>query len=163
MSVHLPAWPMLLAFLLVSLVLALTPGQGVTRRVPARVQRAASAWRHALWAIPVFTAIYLAVAIAWQVPSWVAMHYLAVSLICFVAYALDKSAATAGRRRVAERTLLLLGMAGGWPGAVLAQQWLRHKTRKSSFQAAFWGSVAINVTCFVALLSPAAARIWAGG
>ncbi|WP_147463771.1 DUF1294 domain-containing protein, partial [Pseudomonas amygdali] len=27
---------------------------------------------------------------------------------------------------------------GGWPGALLAQQVFRHKTRKVSFQIVFW-------------------------
>jgi uncharacterized membrane protein YsdA (DUF1294 family) len=74
----------------------------------------------------------------------VLMFYLLASTVCFIAYALDKSAARAGARRTPERTLLLLGLAGGWPGAVLAQQWLRHKTRKQSFQGLFWLSVAAH-------------------
>jgi uncharacterized membrane protein YsdA (DUF1294 family) len=74
----------------------------------------------------------------------VLMFYLLASTVCFIAYALDKSAARAGARRTPERTLLLLGLAGGWPGAVLAQQWLRHKTRKQPFQALFWLTVAVH-------------------
>ena len=27
---------------------------------------------------------------------------------------------------------------GGWPGALLAQQLLRHKTKKTSYQVVFW-------------------------
>ena len=71
--------------------------------------------------------------------------YACASVVCFAAYALDKSAARAGRRRTPERTLLLLGLTGGWPGGLLAQQWLRHKTSKQSFQIKFWLSVAINL------------------
>lgn len=66
-------------------------------------------------------------------------------------YAVDKSAARAGRRRVPESTLLLLGFAGGWPGAIVAQRMLRHKTRKASFRRAFWLSVAANVVVFAVL------------
>jgi uncharacterized membrane protein YsdA (DUF1294 family) len=40
---------------------------------------------------------------------------------------------------------LLLGLACGWPGALLAQRWLRHKTIKTPFQIAYWFSVAANV------------------
>lgn len=71
--------------------------------------------------------------------------YACASVICFSAYALDKSAARAGRRRTPERTLLLLGLACGWPGAVLAQRWLRHKSAKRSFQLKFWFTVVVNV------------------
>jgi uncharacterized membrane protein YsdA (DUF1294 family) len=74
----------------------------------------------------------------------VLLFYLLASMVCFAAYALDKSAARAGTRRTPERTLLLLGLAGGWPGAVLAQQWLRHKTRKQPFQSLFWLTVAAH-------------------
>jgi uncharacterized membrane protein YsdA (DUF1294 family) len=72
--------------------------------------------------------------------------YACASVVCFAAYALDKSAARAGRRRTPERTLLLLGLACGWPGAVLAQRWLRHKSAKRSFQLKFWLTVVTNIS-----------------
>jgi uncharacterized membrane protein YsdA (DUF1294 family) len=75
----------------------------------------------------------------------IALAYLLASSVCFVVYALDKSAARRRERRTPERTLLLLGLAGGWPGAVLAQQWLRHKTRKQPFQNLFWLTVALHL------------------
>lgn len=71
--------------------------------------------------------------------------YAAASVVCFAAYAFDKAAARAGRRRTPERTLLLLGLAGGWPGGVLAQRLLRHKTRKQAFQTWFWACAAFNL------------------
>jgi uncharacterized membrane protein YsdA (DUF1294 family) len=74
----------------------------------------------------------------------------------FFAYAFDKAAARAGRWRTAEATLLLLGLVGGWPGALLAQQLLRHKSSKAPFRAAFWVTVALNAGVFVAL----SARVW---
>jgi uncharacterized membrane protein YsdA (DUF1294 family) len=82
--------------------------------------------------------------------------YLGVSTITFAAYAIDKSAARLRQRRVAETSLILLGMFGGWPGAILAQQLLRHKTSKPSFRAVFWMSVLLNVFVFVALNAPLA-------
>ena len=39
----------------------------------------------------------------------------------------------------------------GWPGALLAQQVLRHKTSKTSFIAVFWLTILVNVVGFVAL------------
>jgi len=71
--------------------------------------------------------------------------YLFFSIVAFFHYARDKSAARAGQRRTSEKRLLVLGLVGGWPGALLAQQLLRHKTSKRSFQLQFWLSVAINV------------------
>lgn len=76
---------------------------------------------------------------------WLASFYGVASVACFIAYAIDKSAAQHRRRRISERTLLLLGLCCGWPGGLLAQRILRHKTVKTSFQIAFWCSVAANV------------------
>ena len=50
--------------------------------------------------------------------------------------------------------LLALGLMGGWPGAIVAQQMLRHKTVKSRFQFAFWGTVAMNAAAFITFSSP---------
>jgi uncharacterized membrane protein YsdA (DUF1294 family) len=71
--------------------------------------------------------------------------YLFFSVIAFFHYARDKAAARSGQRRTPERRLLILGLVGGWPGALLAQQTLRHKTAKRSFQLQFWLSVVINL------------------
>ena len=78
------------------------------------------------------------------VPGLVPMIYVVMSVVTFGAYAIDKSAAKRGTWRTSESTLLLLGLAGGWPGALLAQRSLRHKSRKPSFQAAFWITVVLN-------------------
>ena len=56
--------------------------------------------------------------------------------------------------RIRESALLLLGLLGGWPGAVLAQQWLRHKSAKPSLRNAFWLTVLVNTSLFVVLSSP---------
>jgi uncharacterized membrane protein YsdA (DUF1294 family) len=77
--------------------------------------------------------------------------YAVASAVCFIAYALDKSAARQGRRRTPERTLLLLGLAGGWPGGLAAQQLLRHKSAKTSFLAKFWLTVIVNLSVLLAL------------
>lgn len=104
--------------------------------------------------IPLFLAVYVVASIAWHVPKWAAGLYFAASLVCFVVYAIDKSAARANRWRVSENTLILLGLTCGWPGAIVAQQVLRHKSNKRSFRSAFWGSVVMNVLGFLALSSP---------
>ena len=99
--------------------------------------------------ILLFALVYAAATLLWDLPWLVAGAYLVTSLTCFVAYALDKSAARNGAWRTPERTLLLLGLVGGWPGGVLAQRWLRHKSAKPSFQRMFWLTVVANVIGFV--------------
>jgi len=108
-----------------------------------------------LFAIPAFLVLFIIVGVLWRPPLFVAGIYAGASVLTFVAYALDKSAATRGAWRTPESTLHGLSLAGGWPGALLAQQFLRHKSVKAEFRTIFWGTVAANVIAFVALSSPA--------
>ncbi|NBF02036.1 DUF1294 domain-containing protein [Pseudomonas sp. Fl5BN2] len=70
--------------------------------------------------------------------------YGVVSLLTFLVYWHDKRRARVEGQRVPENVLHALELAGGWPGALLAQQLLRHKTRKVSYQALFWLIVALH-------------------
>ncbi len=108
------------------------------------------------FAIPAFLLLCLVAALLWQSPAWVAGLYLGASGLAIALYAIDKSAAVAGASRVAESTLLLVGLAGGWPGAIIAQQWLRHKSSKASFRAAFSITVAANLVALFTLATPLA-------
>ena len=56
-----------------------------------------------------------------------------INLVTAAAYAYDKLAAPRERRRVRERTLWLLCLAGGFVGAWIVFFGMRHKTRKQSF------------------------------
>lgn len=82
--------------------------------------------------------------VAGLLPPYTLGLYLAASAMAFFAYAWDKWAAKTGRWRTAESTLHLLGLLGGWPGAIVAQQTLRHKSKKKSFQWVFWVTVVLN-------------------
>lgn len=83
--------------------------------------------------------------------------YLTSSIVTFLVYAIDKSAAQNDRRRTRESTLHLLGFVGGWPGALLAQKTLRHKSKKQEFQTIFWVTVIAN--CFLLCLASVARTI----
>jgi len=96
-------------------------------------------------------------AITSKAPFEVLAVYLLTSLITFIAYARDKSAARKGAWRTQESTLHLLALAGGWPGALVAQQTLHHKSRKTSFRAVFWMTVVLNCGAFAWSLTPAGA------
>jgi len=87
----------------------------------------------------------------WGLSGWIPVAYAAVSWVTFFVYYFDKRAARTGGWRISENTLLLLGLIGGWPGAVLAQQSLRHKNAKPSFQGAFWATVLVNIGGLVAM------------
>lgn len=79
------------------------------------------------------------------VAVWVPVGYLVLSSLTFAAYAWDKLHAERGTRRTPESTLHLLEALGGWPGALVAQHWLRHKNRKLSYQVVFWLLVSTHV------------------
>ena len=100
-------------------------------------------------------------AVLWRPPTWFLAVHVVASGIAFVAYAADKAAAAARRWRTPESTLHLLSLIGGWPGALLAQQLLRHKTAKREFRLVFWATVLLNVAGFVVLCSPYGRPLWA--
>ena len=110
---------------------------------------------HHLWLIPVFAALYLFVQVRWPLPPFVWGTYMAMSLATFIVYFGDKRAARLGRARVSETTLHGLSLACGWPGALLAQQLLRHKSSKPAFRQMFWATVGVNVLLFFLLATPA--------
>jgi uncharacterized membrane protein YsdA (DUF1294 family)/cold shock CspA family protein len=87
-------------------------------------------------------------------PWIVSAAYLAASTASYLVYWLDKAAARADGRRIPESTLHLLALVGGWPGALLAQQQYRHKTRKPEFRIVFWFTVLGNIAAFVYLMTP---------
>lgn len=71
--------------------------------------------------------------------------YLLASLAAVILYGVDKAAARRGDRRIRESTLQLVALVGGWPGALLARRWFRHKTRKQPFGIILWGCAALNL------------------
>lgn len=77
-----------------------------------------------------------------------------MSVLSLGLYALDKSAAKKGGQRTPENTLHIFSLFGGWPGALYAQQFLRHKSRKTSFRVVFWLTIVVNVAALIYLLSP---------
>ena len=87
--------------------------------------------------------------LAGELPLTVLLAYLVLSLITFFAYAIDKSAAQSGGWRTSEGTLQILGLVGGWPGGLIAQQTLRHKSKKSAFRVVLWATVVLNCAAVV--------------
>ncbi|EKT1785109.1 DUF1294 domain-containing protein, partial [Salmonella enterica] len=64
---------------------------------------------------------------------------------------IDKTAARKTWRRVPESTLLVFGVVGGWPGAIVGQQLFRHKTQKQPFKTYFIVSVIVSILVTVAI------------
>ena len=95
--------------------------------------------------------------IAWGVtqrrlPAWTVAGAIALNLVTFFFYAHDKNAAQPRRWRVSENTLHLLGLLGGWPFAWVAQQMLRHKSRKAAFRMTYWVTVTAHFAGLLAVV-----------
>jgi len=82
-------------------------------------------------------------------PAFAIVHYatnlklvlgyiLVISTFTWFAYAHDKKRAQTGGWRIPEAQLHLLEILGGWPAAFLAQRYIRHKTKKTSYRITFW-------------------------
>jgi len=116
---------------------------GAARRASSRRWRAwvtwdravAAGWLGGLGILALFGAV----------PLVLVLGYLLMSLVAFATYAADKAQAGLGKGRVPERVLHLIELAGGWPGALVAQRQFRHKTRKARFQLVFWLIVVAHV------------------
>ena len=91
----------------------------------------------------IFAVLYAWATFRWGVHYYVLLGYLAISGWTYVMYMHDKTAAELGEWRVSEGGLHLLGLLGGWPGANLAQQFLRHKSKRASFRVKHWGRVCL--------------------
>ena len=92
-------------------------------------------------------------------PPLILYIYLGCNVVAFIAYAIDKAAAQRGLWRISEKTLHLFALAGGWPGAWIAQQSFRHKTKKAEFRSVFRVTVVANCIA-LAYLYTSAGQAW---
>ena len=74
-----------------------------------------------------------------------ALSVVAINAATFAAFALDKRAAERRTWRIPERRLLMLAALGGSAGGLIAQQALRHKTRKEPFRTWLWVIVVAQI------------------
>jgi len=107
----------------------------------------------ALVSFAIFPVLYAWATVKWGVSLYVLLAYFLVSAWTYLMYMQDKAAARSGQWRAPESGLLVLSAIGGWPGANLAQHYLRHKSKKTSFRFAHWTMVCINLVAFYLLAS----------
>ncbi len=135
-----------------------TPGTG-DRRQTSKPRRASGNGALGLLFAGVFLGFVAVAAMVGKLPLLLVGLYVLASLVTFAAYALDKSAAQKNQWRTQESTLHLFALLGGWPGAMAAQQILRHKSIKGSFRFVFWLTVIANCAALGWLMSPAGAPL----
>ena len=100
-----------------------------------------------------FAGLYALVQLG-RLPDLIPVFYLALSILTLILYGEDKWAAQSGRRRTPENTLHILSLLGGWPGAAIAQSFMRHKSSKQSFRKVYWLTVCLNLAALVYGLTP---------
>jgi uncharacterized membrane protein YsdA (DUF1294 family)/cold shock CspA family protein len=104
-----------------------------------------------LFVIPLFVVVYVLCASLFKVPRYTFAVYVASSFLLFMMYVMDKAAAKSNQRRIPESNLHAIALLSGWPGALIAQQFLRHKSVKAEFRQVFWATVVLNVIAFVGI------------
>lgn len=96
------------------------------------------------WLVAAFFAVVAGLCGLGRLPWMILGGYALLSVTSFGTYSWDKAAAQTGRWRTPEKTLHMLDLLGGWPGGLMAQEWVRHKSAKTRFQAIFWATVVAN-------------------
>lgn len=74
------------------------------------------------------------------------IFFIFFNLITFIIFGIDKLLARTKRKRISEKTLICLAIAGGSVGAVFAQKIFRHKTQK--YRYTFWAILIIEFIIF---------------
>ncbi len=82
----------------------------------------------------------------------IALAYAVISVLSVALYSYDKYAAIAGKQRVPEASFYLSSLLGGWPGALIARPFLRHKVSKNRFILFFWMTIVVNLFCLQLLI-----------
>lgn len=118
-----------------------------------KIKAAKTASRWPLILVLLFAVVLAGAVAAAELPLYIAMIYAGLSLVTFITYWLDKRKAQAGQWRIQESTLQLMALLGGWPGALLAQSYLRHKSQKRAFLAVFYLAILVNISALLWLHS----------
>lgn len=125
---------------------------GSAKPAPAASPVPKSSVTQAIVGSSVFLVVITALVVMSRAPWWVLPWYLVLSGVTFMLYGWDKVSARGGHWRTQESTLNGLALLGGWPGGWIAQHAWRHKSRKTSFQVAFWAATLVNVGVLAFLL-----------
>lgn len=65
--------------------------------------------------------------------EYIIIYLLAVNIVAFLLYGLDKQKARMNRWRISERVLIMAAVAGGSVGAYAGMKMFSHKTKKPKF------------------------------
>jgi uncharacterized membrane protein YsdA (DUF1294 family)/cold shock CspA family protein len=107
-----------------------------------------------IWFISIFVlAAYAACVFKKIIPFHPLSIYALMSILTVHQYSKDKSAAKSKKWRTSEFKLHFFELAGGWPGALFAQHFYRHKSRKMRYQITFWLIVLLHGVSWALMIS----------
>ena len=72
-------------------------------------------------------------------------YYILINCLAFVLMGWDKFLARKKRKRISEKTLLFLGLAGGFIGAYGGMKFFHHKTRHRYFILVYFISLLLHI------------------
>lgn len=120
-----------------------------------------SRWIETLLSVPVqlllllFLPLLALLRLGWSLLP-IAIFFGITSMLTFSMYYIDKQRASGDSdhtRRISEATLHVLALCGGWPGALVGQQVLRHKSGKLTFRIVFWCIVILHEAAALEVLN----------
>lgn len=86
--------------------------------------------------------------------------YLFMSLVSFILFFIDKKRSTTGGWRIREYYLHLVELLGGWPGALLGQKFIRHKTKKFSYKIVLWLIILVHALFWGYFIYGLSTKFW---
>ena len=117
-----------------------------------KIRRAKAAARWPMVVVLGFFVMLLTATLATTLPLYIVLLYAGMSLLTFFVYWWDKRRAQKEKQRTPEKRLQLLSLLGGWPGALLAQNYLRHKSQKRAFLVTFFFALLSNIALLCILM-----------
>lgn len=86
--------------------------------------------------------------------------YLFMSLVCFILFFIDKKRSETNGWRIREYYLHLVELLGGWPGALLGQKFIRHKTKKISYRIILWLIILVHAAIWFYFFYGLSTKFW---
>ena len=81
--------------------------------------------------------------------KYILIYYGLINIIAFLAYGTDKRLAVTHKRRISEKSLILLAFMGGGIGAYAGMQVFRHKTKHIKFLILVPMAVVVHIILWI--------------
>ncbi|NLY46441.1 MAG: DUF1294 domain-containing protein [Tissierella sp.] len=83
--------------------------------------------------------------------NYLSYYFVAINVINFFLFTIDKQKAKRKQWRIPESLLFLTSLVGGSLGGILSMNIMKHKTRKTSFKVGMPILMIVNFLCYLYL------------